>query len=92
MDTSTLALLIVEIIIIWAVLTAVQIPLRKKKRRALRTAVFVVKLLLIPIFAILAESIEWAMAYTHGDILCAIYVALIGDVAASVFEYCIRRV
>ena len=86
------AFFIFETVLAWIVLTAIQIPLRDGEHRVARTSVFVAKLLLIPTVAMLFVSIVWPMPYTHGDILCAIYVALIGDVVASVLEYVIRRI
>ena len=91
MDTATLVLLIVEIILVWSVLTAVQFPLRKEEHRLARLIVFLVKLILIPAMGALSVSIDWVVPYTHGEILSAAYIALIGDVAASVVEYIIRR-
>lgn len=92
MDIATTALLIAEIILAWAILTAIQFPLRKEEHMILRSIIFILKLILIPAVAVLAMGVEWALPYTHDDILCAIYIALIGDVAASVIEYIIRRV
>ena len=58
----------------------------------LRPIIFILKLILIPAVAVLAMGIEWVLPYTHDDILCAIYIALIGDVVASVIEYIVRRI
>ncbi len=92
MDIATTALLIAEIILAWAILTAIQFPLRKKEHMILRPIIFILKFILIPAVAMLAMGIEWALPYTHNDILCAIYIALIGDVVASVIEYIVRRI
>ena len=50
------------------------------------------KVLLIPIVALLFVAIDWVGGYAYGRILCAIYIVLIGDVAASIVEYIIRRI
>ena len=92
MDAATTVLLIAEIILAWTILTAIQFPLRKKEHMILRPIIFLLKLILIPAVAMLAMGIEWALPYTHDDILCAIYIALIGDVVASVIEYIIGRI
>ena len=84
-------LLIIEVIVAWAVLTAIQYPLRKERHRNLRIAVFLLKVILIPIIALLAIAAEWFVAYTDEGILCALYIALIGDVITSLAEYIIRR-
>ena len=89
--TSKLLLFSAEIIIFWAVLFAAQFNLRKKEHRVARTIVFILKLLLIPASALLFVAIECRFSYAHGDIICALYVALIGDCAASIVEYLIRR-
>ena len=92
MDTAALVLFIIEIVLAWAILTAIQFPLRKEEHMILRPFVFLVKVILIPAVAVLVMGIEWVLPYTHDDILCAVYIALIGDVAASVIEYIIRRI
>ena len=86
------ALFIVETILAWVLLTVTQIPLRKEEHKAIRTMLFVVKVLLIPIMALLFVAIEWVVSYSFGSVLCAIYVALIGDVVASIVEYAVRRI
>ncbi|AMK14335.1 metallophosphoesterase [methanogenic archaeon mixed culture ISO4-G1] len=91
MDTTMLISLIVEIILVWSVLTAVQFPLRKAEHRLVGSIVFLVKLILIPVVALLFVGIDWVVPYNHGEILCAAYIALIGDVAASLVEYIVRR-
>ena len=91
MDAATLILLIAETALVWAALTAVQFPLRKEEHRLVRSIVFLVKLILIPAVAILFVSIDWTLPYVHGGIMCAVYLALIGDVAASAVEYIVRR-
>jgi predicted MPP superfamily phosphohydrolase len=91
MDAATLISLVAEIVLVWSLLTVVQYPLRKEEHRLVRSIVFLVKLILIPAVAVLFAGIEWAMPYIHGEILCAAYIALIGDVAASAVEYAVRR-
>jgi len=85
------ALFIAEAILAWVVLYAVQLPLRREEHRILRSTVFLLKLILIPAVAVLFVSADWALPYIHGSIMCAIYVALIGDVVASMVEYAVRR-
>ena len=58
----------------------IQLPLRKGEHETVRTIVFVSKLILIPVIALLFVAIEWSVSYVRGDVLCAIYVALIADV------------
>ena len=92
MDIIANALFIAEIVLIWAILTVIQFPIRKEEHRVIRTIVFLLKLILVPLIAILSVSIDWRMAYTYNDLLLAFYVALIGDIVASVIEYLVRRV
>lgn len=92
METARMILLISEIILMWIVLTAIQFPLRKEEHKIVRSIIFLMKIILIPAVALLFASIEWAITYIHADILCALYIALIGDVAASIIEYAVRRI
>ncbi len=85
-------LFIAEILLVWALLATAQFPLRKERYRAIRAVLFVLKLILIPVVAVLFVAYEWWFAYNYGDILCALYVALIGDVAAGIVEFIIRRI
>jgi len=85
-------LLIVEIILAWIILTVIQFPLRKRELMTLRWIIFFLKVILIPAVAVLAVGLEWVIPYTYGDILYALYIALIGDVVASVIEYIVRRI
>lgn len=74
-----------------AVLSAVQIPVRKSGKKALRAAVFILKLLLVPTSAFAFVAIDSAITYQAGDILCAAYAALLGDSAADAAEFLLRR-
>ena len=85
-------MLIAEIIVAWIILTAIQFPLRKEEHMILRPIIFLLKVILIPAVALLAIAIDWPVSYAHDDILCAVYIALIGDVAASAIEYIVRRI
>ena len=80
-----------EIAVFLAVLFAVQIPLRKKELPLPRAIVFILKAVMIPGSALLFVAIESRFSYRHGDVLAALYVVLLGDAAASVLEYAIRR-
>ena len=84
------AIWIIEIVISYIVLFAIQIPLRMKEHRMLRTLVFAVKVFLILATALLFVAIECRFSYRHGDILNAVYIVLAGDVLASIVEYVIR--
>lgn len=85
-------MLIAEITLAWIILTAIQFPLRKEEHMILRPIIFLLKVILIPAVALLAIAIDWPVSYAHDDILCAVYIALISDVAASVIEYIVRRI
>jgi len=89
-ETGRFVLWILEIIILWAALFAVQIPFRRKEWPPLRMIVFLVKVALFPGTALLFVSIDSEFAYRHGDILAALYIVLVGDIAASIIEYVIR--
>ena len=83
-----------KIALVFAVLFMIQIPLRRTGNRLLLTAVFILKLFLILSVALLFVSIESRLSYRYGDLLCAAYVALIGDSAADVTGWlfrCFRR-
>ena len=82
------------IVLTWIVIFAVQKPVRKKNCRLLNAVVLILKLLLIPIFAIMFIAMEWMITYKYGFLFNAAYIALIGDTAAGVIEYlvsCVRR-
>ena len=79
-----------KIVLAFAGLFVIQIPLRRSENRLLHAAVFILKLLLIPAVALLFVAIESRLSYRFGDLLCAVYVALIGDSAADVTEYLFR--
>ena len=83
-------LFFIEIALALAVLSAVQIPIRRSGKRSLRAAVFIIKLLLIPIAALLFVAIDSGIVYRSGYILCAVYTALIGDSAADAAEFLLR--
>ena len=90
MEKEKLVLWILEIIVLWAAVFAVQIPLRKKGPFPLRIIIFIVKILLIPGTALLFIAFVNGFTYRHGDILTALYLVLIGDAAASIIEYVVR--
>ena len=92
MDTAALIVLISETLLIWGLLTAAQFPLRRGDHKIVRTAVFAIKAFLIPVSALLWISINWFLPYAFGSIACAVYIALIGDVLASLIEYVIRQI
>ena len=91
MDAGEIALWIIEIAVVWVVLSALQIPLWRNEHPVLRTIVFVAKLLLVPVCALLVVAIETGPSYTHCDLLCALYAVLVGDLLASVIAYAVRR-
>lgn len=74
----------------WAVIFALQFPLRRKPHPVLRTVVFFIKLLLIPVTALLFVAIDSKIAYMHGSIFVVVYIALIGDSAADVVDLIVR--
>lgn len=92
MESGKYIIWIAEIIIIWAVLFAVQIPLRGKEHPVARTVLFLVKALFVPGTALLFVAIESSAAYRRGDVLAALYIVMLADVSASAAEYIIRRI
>ena len=87
-------LFFIEIALALAVLSAIQIPVRRSGKRLLHAAAFLLKLLLIPAAALLFVAIESGIAYQSGNILCAVYATLLGDTAADTAEFlfrCFRR-
>ena len=92
MATARYAVWVLEIITAWAILFAIQIPLRKRQHRVINTAVFLIKVLLILLTALMFVAFVIPFTYNHSDIITAVYLALAGDVAASVVEYVIRRI
>ena len=83
-------LFITEVLLGWALLTIIQIPLRKKEHRIIGSAVFVLKIILIPLVALLFVAADWVTGYTYRGITCAFYVALIADVIAGAVEFAVR--
>ena len=86
MATARYAVWVLEIITAWAILFAIQIPLRKRQHRVINTAVFLIKVLLILLTALMFVAFVIPFTYNHSDIITAVYLALAGDVAASVVE------
>ena len=87
-------LFFMKIALAFAVLFVIQIPLRRTGNRLLPAAVFILKLLLVPAVALLFVAIESGPTYRYGVLLCAAYVALIGDTAADAIGFlsrCIHR-
>ena len=83
---------IVKIIVAWAVLFAIQIPLRKKGEASRRRQVFILKIILIPVAALAAVSFPSILSLWYDDAVMAVYIVLMGDAAADIAEYIIRRV
>ena len=86
------AVLLLELIVSWCVIYVLQLPLRKRERPVLRTAVFIVKAVLIPVIALFFVAIANPLEYLCGGLMVAVYLALLGDTAASVVEYTVRRI
>ena len=70
-------LFFIKIALVLAVLFAVQIPVRRSRKKLLRTVVFILKLLLIPTTALLFVAIDTEFVYKTGNFLCAVYTAQI---------------
>ena len=87
-----MVLWVAEIAVIWLALCAFQVPIRRAERPVLRAVVFVLKVLLVPLLALACISLDSGVAYRHPSVLFAAYVALLGDVLASVAEYALRRI
>ena len=81
----------VEIALSWVAVFALQIPARKKNSTPINVIVFIIKMILIPAIALQLIAIESSISYQHGDILCAIYAALLGDTAAGLIVWVVRR-
>ncbi len=90
MGRDNIVLWIFEIIVAWAIIFIMQIPLRKSKRTFIKAIVFVVKLVLIVITAGLFFTINSKFTYRHGDILNGVYIVLVADAAADIVEFLIR--
>ena len=90
MVTQKVIIWVIEIIIVMAVLFAIQLPLRKKQFASARKLVFAVKLLLIPASAFFLIATDNIIAYKAIGLLGALYLVLIGDVLGSIVEYFIR--
>ena len=90
MDQSKMIMWLAETLIVLVLLYLIQIPLRKGRHPFWRTIVFLIKVILIPGTALLFVAIEWQFPYTHGELLVAIYAALVADVAASIIEFFVR--
>ena len=78
---------IAQVLVAYAVLFFVQLPLRRDGSRALRAVVFAVKVILFVLCAYLSVSVisvvTWNAGYTFG----ALYVALGGDVLSDIAAF-----
>ena len=83
---------ILKIIIVWAVLFVIQVPLRRKGRPSSRRTVFIIKAVLVPVSAVLFVSIGSRPSFLYADWLTAVYIVLFGGTAADIAEFIIRRI
>ena len=78
---------IAQVLVAYAVLFFVQLPLRRDGSRALRAVVFAVKVILFVLCAYLSVSVisvvTWNAGYTFG----ALYVALAGDILSDIAAF-----
>lgn len=92
MINTNIVLWVFEVIVLWLVLYFIQIPIRKHKSRLLRISVFLFKLVLIPVLALIFVAFVSGFGYRHSNLLCALYIALIADSMASLIEYIVRLI
>lgn len=83
-------LFFLEIILTWAVIFAVQIPIRKIDSRPLHAVVLIIKLLLIPVLALMFIAMEWKITYRYGFLFNAAYIALLGGFFCRGYRICCR--
>ena len=81
----------VIVLAVWAVLFLVQIPLRKSDRRALRTVIFVLKLVLLALVTYLFMVYVSYVTYVFRDEFAALYLALCGDILASIIGFVVGK-
>ena len=67
------------VVIILAILTGIQFRMRRKMAIWLRILILVIKVLLVPAAAYFTVVTENAVAYSIGNVIAALYVALFGD-------------
>ena len=92
MTTGGYIIWIMEILAAIGILYGAQYRLRQKDRPGLRIIIFWVKFLMIPGLSMLYMTVQSAFTYRFEREILAVYVALIGDVTASVVEYAVRRI
>ncbi|WP_408071887.1 metallophosphoesterase [Butyrivibrio sp. JL13D10] len=92
MHNGLLIAWIVETIIIGVVFFLLQMPIRKRNAFIIRLILFIVKLFLIPVTALLFVAIESVFVYRHGEIFVALYVILVGDIISGILESVISLV
>ena len=92
MDISSQILQYALTIAVLVILFVVQLPLRCRTHPVLRTMILIVKLVLIPAAAILFVAIVSPFTYRCGNVIAAVYTALIADAAADITELVVRRI
>ena len=92
MGIGRIIIWILEILIVCGLLFAAQLRLRRGDHPVLRTVVFVVKILLCVGTGMLFIAVINEFSYRFGIELTAIYLALFGDIAASITEYVVRLI
>lgn len=84
--------LIMKIFVLWAILFLIQVPVRKKRIRILGVLIFLIKAYMILQTAYLFVVVVNPFTYQNGELLVALYIVLIGDVAACAVVYIVNRI
>ena len=81
-----------EFIIVFSAFFAVQIPLRTKRHPLLKAVVFALKLFLILFMPVLFIHVDNWFTYRCADLIAAVDIVLISDVAADIAEAVVRHI
>lgn len=92
MSFGNTLLWVVEFVIIYSLVFAAQLPLRKRELPVIKAIIFVVKILLILYMPILFIYIDNWFTYRCADLIAATDIVLLGDFAAGIVEFVVRKV
>ena len=92
MSLGNKLLWLLEFVIVFSAIIAVQIPLRKRKLPVINAIVFAVKIFLILFMPVLFIYIDNSFTYRCADLIASMDIVLLSDFAAGIVEIVVRKI